>query len=88
MKNARESQLKKCIFLLADEFKEITEGLGIQTDTGWEGVFFSKGEEDIDDGDVYKALSEYFGVEVTSVHCDDCDYMGVWVVYKELEEKK
>ena len=85
MKNVLPEQLRKCIFLLADEFKEIAGKLGIQVETGWEGIFYSKDNDDIDDKDVYAALSEYFGAEVTSVHCDDCDYMGVWIVYKELE---
>lgn len=28
-------------------------------------------------------LSEYFNVNVTSVHADGCEYLGVWICYKE-----
>lgn len=86
MKNVNKNQLRKCIFLTGDEFRKITDNLGIQSDLSWEGIFYSKDDDDINDCDVYKALSEYFGVKVTSVHCDDCDFIGVWVVYKETEE--
>lgn len=82
MKNAEDYRLKKCIFLEARKFCDIMDSLGIQAETGFEGIFYSKNDDDIDDEEVYKALSGYFDVNVTSVHCDDCDYMGVWVVYK------
>ena len=32
---------------------------------------------------VLKLLSEYFDVNVTSVHCDGFDLPYVWVVYKD-----
>ena len=88
MKNVSKDKLKKCIFLSDDEFEGIMYHLGIHVETGWEGIFYSKNEDDVDDSEVYELLSEYFDVEVTSAHCDDCDYMGVWVVYREKDDLK
>ena len=39
-----------------------------------------------DDNLFTRMLSKYFDVEVTSTHIDDCDYIGVWICYKEKEE--
>ena len=41
-------------------------------------VLFAKGETIS-----YEKLGEYFDVQITSIHIDDCDYVGVWIVYKE-----
>ena len=88
MKNVNdEYRLKRCIFLRDWEFVDIMRELGIRAETGFEGIIYTKNDDDIDDGEVYEALSKYFDVEVTSAHCDDCDYMGVWVVYHDKEAK-
>ena len=85
MKNVEKPQLKKCIFMLCDEFELIMKRLGFNAECGYDGIYFSKANEIIYDEDAYKALSDYFDVKVTSVHCDDCEYMGAWIVYKEKE---
>ncbi|MCR4693216.1 MAG: hypothetical protein K5664_04985 [Firmicutes bacterium] len=82
MKNVRENQLKKCIFFLYDEFEEVIKDFGISTEIDYDGIAFAKGNEDINNEAVYAILSKHFDIDVTSVHCDDCDYIGVWVVYK------
>lgn len=87
-----ENRLKKCIFLMTEEFEEIIEEItdGKVYCNFDDGVSF---ETQGDNWELVKSinakLSEYFGVgEVTSIHDDGCDCMGVWIVYKESEEKK
>lgn len=89
MKNVKENQLKKCIFMKLAEF----ESLVIQITDGLKEVEYEFGMYYIDtdkaeamdvywNEDIEKTLSKYFGVNVTSVHADDCDDVGVWIVYK------
>jgi uncharacterized pyridoxamine 5'-phosphate oxidase family protein len=93
MKNVRDSQIKKCFFFTEEEFKEIfielfgeydedTNEVDIEIDLT-EGIYFCG----ISNQDVYTKLSEYFDVEVTSVHSDSCqECIGIWVVYKNKTE--
>ena len=90
MKNVRENQLKKCIFMESEEFQnligEITGGL-ITVEYDFEGLWYEHTDkaEKTDiywNEDIYETLSKYYDVEVTSVHIDDCDCVGVWICYK------
>jgi len=85
MKNVNESRLKKAIFLTIEEFKDIlrkTCGEKSEVDFGLDGL--SYGDENGSLEAVHKKLEEYFGVrEITSIHADGCDWLGVWVVYKD-----
>ena len=85
MKNIREAQLKKAIFLTEDEFIDI---FGRKYDVHFDAGFVQVFEESGESVDFITILSEYFGVEVTSVHTDGCDILGVWVVYKEVNDLK
>ena len=79
MKNVKENQLKKCIFKGYDEFKKdvaVALGENVTVECDYEGISFDY------DGNVLDCISKYYGVEVTSIHIDDCDYIGVWIVYK------
>lgn len=79
MKNVRETQLKKCIFKEYDEFKrDIVMALGKDTtvECDYEGISIDCDENVLD------VLSKYYDVEVTSIHIDDCDIIGVWIVYR------
>ena len=90
MKNVRENQLKKCIFMELDEFKNlvnrVTDGLK-QVEYELDGIYYEDTEK-AEETDIYwnkymnETLSEYFDVEVTSVHTDDCDVIGVWICYR------
>lgn len=90
MKNVRENQLKKCIFMELDEFTRLVENLtdGLQTVEYEDGVYLISTDK-ADETDTYwneamtKTLSNYFDVEVTSFHSDSCEYVGVWICYKE-----
>lgn len=86
MQNVRESQLKKCIFLTKDEFQEILETIyeaPVVVHPDLDGIWYESSVE-IDDANLLVKLKEYYDVkEVTSIHCDDCDYVGIWVCYKD-----
>lgn len=94
MKNVRENQLKKCIFMELDEFISLVERLtdGLQTVEYEDGVYLISTDK-ADETDTYwnegitETLSKYFGVEVTSFHSDNCEYVGVWICYKEMDEE-
>lgn len=92
MKNVSERQLKTCIFLTQTELEHILseiEGKPITVNVSLYGLepCDEGNESDYDDEYLRDVLSEYFGVEVTSVHCDDCDVVGIWVCYKEVDSK-
>jgi hypothetical protein len=75
---------KSCFFFEQEEFEEILERGGFVAEFDLEGILFSKKEGGCcSSSDVYDFLSEHFDVDVTSVHIDDCEYLGIWVVYKE-----
>ena len=40
--------------------------------------YYYENDEEID---INEALSRYYGVQVTSIHADDCEYAGIWIVY-------
>lgn len=88
MRNVRLDQLKKCIFLTQTELENILSEILQKTVTVNISLYglepCTEDDEDIDDYYMCQVLSEYYGVQVTSIHIDDCDYVGVWVVYKEL----
>lgn len=89
MKNVTESQLKKAIFMEFIDFNELVLSLtdGLHQAEFEFGLFYSptdkaEEEENYFKGDIDTLLSEYFDVNVTSVHADDKDITGIWIVYK------
>ena len=96
MRNVRESQLKKCIFIEGDEFTELIQSFypevqqsaSLIVDYTLEGIDIYSDEIEINTDDIIRFLSEYFDVEVTSFHMDDCEYVGVWVAYKDRVKNK
>jgi hypothetical protein len=82
VRNLRKNQLKKAIFLTEDEFVDI---FGRKYDVHFSDGFVQVFEETGESVDFIPVLSEHFGVEVTSVHTDGCDILGVWIIYKEKE---
>lgn len=84
MNNIKHNQLKKCITLTVNEFKKIfvhifedNNNVDIEINA-YEGIYFCG----ISAQEVYTKLSEYFDVNVTSVHIDQEDLTGVWICYK------
>ena len=53
--------------------KEIT---GDSADVGFDGYSISVSDDSM------RALEKYFDVNIASVHTDDCDFTGVWIIYK------
>ena len=77
MKNVNESMLKTALFIELDEFKKLVTEL--------------TGEDCSVDYDVYddlcvtdegmEALKKHFDINITSIHADDYDTVGVWIIY-------
>lgn len=91
MKNVRLEDLKKCIFMLYDEFAALicalTDGMA---EIGYdEGIYITSSFKakgtgyEPSNAEIMRNLSDYFAVNVTSFHSDDCDLRGVWICYKE-----
>lgn len=88
MQNVREAQKKTCIFLEIEEFNSIIHRLfgdNIETDFSLDGVYVGyENGDNLDTQEMHNKLAEYFDVAtVTSIHIDDADVTGVWVVYKD-----
>ena len=87
MKNVRENQLKKCIYVESEDFVDvIREVLGAEFCVSFtnEGLDICTNEDVADVNELHEALASYFDVkEVMSIHIDDCDFVGVWIVYKD-----
>ena len=85
IKNVFKEQLKRCVFLTDDEFKRILRQYDIEPEYSYDGITYIdvKNQDDIANEDVCEMLSEYFNTKVTSIHIDDCEYVGVWVAYRE-----
>lgn len=90
MKNVSERQLKTCIFLTQSELENILteiEGKAITVNVSLYGLepCDEGNQTDYDNEYLNSVLSEYFDVEVTSVHCDDCEMTGIWICYKDTD---
>lgn len=91
MKNVRNDQLKKCIFMTFDEFKDLFEEItgGLSTVEEADGDIYMYDTKKAEEAKTYwntellQTLSDYFDVEVTSCHADNYDVVGVWICYKE-----
>jgi hypothetical protein len=90
MKNVRPTQLKKCIFLTLDEFKDIILDAFEKTIVEWtlEGLDIYDNTDCIPYEKICDVLAQHFDVkEVTTFHSDHCeDNPGVWVCYKDGSE--
>ena len=86
MKNVKDCQLKKCIFMETEEFNRIIKtvfGNEFEADFGLEGISVWSKAEGLSEKEINEGLSDYFDVTVTSVHADDFDDMGIWICYIE-----
>ena len=85
MRNVRENQLKKCIFKLYSEFeKDVIDALGddVEVSCDYDNIYFECNEEPLCTEEVLGGMSKYYDVEVTSIHIDEYEPVGVWIVYK------
>lgn len=89
MKNVKEWQKKTCIFMETEEFDDIIRylfGKEVETEYSLEGIWigYQNGDAWIDEAEIESGLAEFFDVkEVTSIHIDDWDPMGVWICYRD-----
>lgn len=88
MRNVREKQLKKCIILDGDEFRYIVNqiiDIPVEVNYTYDGIeIYPATDTNKEITDIETLLAKYFDVkEVTSLHIDDCDTIGVWIVYKD-----
>lgn len=88
MQNVRPTQLKTAIILTLDEYKEVVNTVAPHTYIHCEtdGLWYERDEgfPEIEEDELRHMLAPHFGVaEITSIHIDDCDYVGVWLIYKE-----
>ncbi len=91
MKNVERYTLLNCIYMTFEEYQElvlkVTDDLQtvlLEEDNSlsyWE-TEYAEEKETYWNEDMRKTLSEYFGVEITSIHTDGCEVTGVWICYK------
>ena len=91
MKNITSTQLKNTVYLNADEFEDIVNSIYPSTRVHFcnDGIWYDREDNlpEFEDDALFEALAAYFGVaRVASIHIDDCDYVGVWVVIEENDE--
>lgn len=89
MKNVREGQLKKCIFMTHDDYGRLIRNLTngeVEFSFDFEGISYETcgNDEVYTNEQLNMLLSKHFEVNVTSVHIDDCDYPCVWICYKDI----
>ena len=86
MKNVKDYQLKKCIFMETEEFDGIIKmifGEEFEADFGLDGISVGSSTKGLSEKEINEGLSGYFDTIVTSVHIDDFDDIGVWICYIE-----
>ncbi len=86
---------KTCLCLASDEYDDLIDNLypgkKIRVHYDMDGLWYSS---DIDDewekydDEVAEDIGKHLGIDVTSIHIDDCEYPGVWIVYKEAAAKE
>lgn len=86
MKNVTQSMLKTSIFMLSDDFTKLVTDLfpGVQINYDLDGINYEYEEDSFDTNTLPTKLAEYFDVkEITSIHSDNYDCIGVWITYKD-----
>lgn len=65
-------------------FIEQISKLSIKIYCKLDGISYDYEENILDINILHAKLAGYFDVkEITSVHSDNCDYIGVWIIYKD-----
>ena len=98
VKNPKHYKLKQkmTICMEFDEFKRMVEDLtdGLKTVVcDFEGMFYEDTNKayDVDEywnKHIHETIGEYFGINVSTIHTDGCEYAMVWIVYEEQSAKK
>lgn len=88
MKHVETHEKKSCIFKVFDNFvaeMKFAFGDNISVTCDYEGLYFKQNGDYLDDNVIIEKLSNYYDVTVTSVHIDDFDTVGVWIVYVDTK---
>ena len=86
MKAEYKSKVKTTLCFPYDEFERLLpQGVIPHYDT--DGLWFETLKEDETDEAIYAYLEKELDVKISSVHIDDCDYVGVWIVLKGEDKK-
>ena len=79
---------KNCLCLGYEEFEALcikaTSVDDLRFHYDMDGLWIEESAEKEDEYDLEKviaALTEAMGINITSIHIDDCDMIGVWIVY-------
>lgn len=86
MKNVTQSMLKPSIFMPSDDFTKLVTDLfpGVQINYDLDGINYEYEDNSFDTNTLPTKLAEYFDVkEITSIHSDNYDCIGVWITYKD-----
>lgn len=88
MRHCKQTQLKKTILLSLEEFQKAVQEVAPNTTVhcSLDGVWYETTPDTPDMEEEYLRilLARYFDVfEITSIHIDDNEYVGVWLVYEE-----
>ena len=87
MKNLRPTQLCKVIVFGLDEFEQIVRTVmpGTNVHCSLDGLSYSNPDMlDVDEDELRTKLANYFDIaEISSIHADDCETPGIWLVYNE-----
>jgi len=82
MKNVENTMLKTAIFMEQDRFEQLLYNLtGDETDDDFVGGTYITDGIYISDETLEK-LKTYFDVNITSIHADDADVVGIWIIYR------
>lgn len=94
MKNIRKNQIKTCIFLEKEELEKIIREMSkerVEVRLELDGMWYENLDGNYHEDEYYQELLEkYFDVKINSIHIDDCDRVGIWLVLKaseNIEEK-
>ena len=88
MKNVKNSMKKAALFMTLEEFKnfiyKLTNGR-ISVEAEYVELYYNDvNDEGVNQNEINEMLSEYYDIYVTSIHADNCDVTGVWIVYKDM----
>lgn len=86
MKAEHKAKKKTALFFTSDEFERLLPQ-GVVPHYDLDGLWFDNLKENETDEDVYAYLEKELDVKISSVHIDDCDYVGVWLVLKGEDKK-
>jgi acyl carrier protein len=77
MKNVSKEMLKKAIFITEEKFENLIKELnGDEDDFYIENGYVSLSDE------IRILLEKHFDIEISSIHADGFDNIGVWIIYK------